>query len=329
VEFDDSIRIDLEHGHANAEVADYATVAYWYQTEPHAPLPPLPEPGERRVLEVKIPPESVLGEDLITRSEGALTVLAAPVPRADRYEVLVYPRGGPGTGTVSYRLPGRSPVRADLEFAEPNTILEAVSLGVTTASGNVELELSPSNSPPAAAVELRPVREWATEWNVVGPFPNPRVLGTELSSAVDSVYGPEEDPSLSSIYSLASGSRVGWRRATASPDGQIRLNPHFSPNEWVAAYAQAFLYSPREGEATLLFGADDAHVLWVNGDRVSERQGRHISRPDELEVRVSLRQGWNRILLEVVDLDGGWAFQMRVADPAGEYRWTARARVTP
>jgi hypothetical protein len=329
VEFDDSIRIELEHGHANTVVADYATVAYWYQTEPHAPLPPLPEPGERRVLDVNIPPAAVLGEDLTTRSEGASSVLAAPVPRADRYEVLVYPLGGPRTGTASYRLPGRSPVRIDLESAEPNTIREAVSLGVTAASDNVELELSPSNSPPPAAVELRPVREWATEWNVVGPFPNPRVLGTELSSAVDSVYGPERDPSLSSAYMLASGPRAGWHRATASPDGQIRLNPHFSPNDWVAAYAQAFLYSPREGEATLLFGADDAHVLWVNGNRMSERQGRHISRPDELEVRVSLRQGWNRILLKVVDLDGGWAFQMRVADPAGEYRWTASARVIP
>lgn len=187
--------------------------------------------------------------------------------------------------------------------------------------------MSPTGSPRPAAVEPRPVREWATEWNVVGPFPNPRILATELSPAIDSVYGPEEDPTLSAVYSLASGNQVGWHRVTASPDGQIRLNPHFSPNDWVAAYAQAFVYSPRDGEATLLFSADDAHVLWVNGDRVSERQGRHISRADELQVSASLRQGWNRILLKVADLDGGWAFQMRVADPAGEYRWTADDQV--
>jgi hypothetical protein len=74
----------------------------------------------------------------------------------------------------------------------------------------------------------------------------------------------------------------------------------------------------------LLFGADDAHVLWVNGERLSERQGRHMSRPDELEVAARLVAGWNRVLLKVANLDGGWAFQMRVADPEGVHRWAAR-----
>jgi len=55
VPFRDSIRVELEHGTENEEVADYATMAYWYQAEPHAPLPPLPPPGERLVQRVKIP----------------------------------------------------------------------------------------------------------------------------------------------------------------------------------------------------------------------------------------------------------------------------------
>jgi len=327
VEFEHSVRIELEHGHANSEVADYATVAYWYQTEPHDPLPPLPEPIDRRVLDVKIPPTAILAEDLIAAPQGSSPAFVVPVPLPDRYEVLIYPLGAPSTGTVSYKLSGRARVRVNLETGEPNTVLQPVSLGVTAALDSVGFEISPTGSPRPAAVELRPIREWATEWNVVGPFPNPRILATELSPAIDSVYGPEEDPILSAAYSLASGNQVGWHRVTASPDGQIRLNRHFSPNDWVAAYAQAFVYSPRDREATLLFGADDAHVLWVNGDRVSERQGRHISRADELQVSASLRRGWNRILLKVADLDGGWAFQMRVADPAGEYRWTADDQV--
>jgi hypothetical protein len=183
--------------------------------------------------------------------------------------------------------------------------------------------MGPAAAALPAALELRPVRSWATEWNVVGPWPNPHTLGTELSAAVDSSYGPEKDPSLTAAYTTPWSDRKRWKRASASPDGQVRLNPHFTPNEWVAAYAQAFLYSPVEQEATLLFGADDAHVLWVNGNRVSERQGRHISRADELEVTVPLVAGWNRVLLKVADLDGGWAFQMRVADPDGVYRWAA------
>lgn len=114
-----------------------------------------------------------------------------------------------------------------------------------------------------------------------------------------------------------------WKRVVASSDGQVRLNPHFTPNDWVAAYAQSFLYAPSGGDFALLLGADDAHTVWVNGERVSERQGRHISRPDDLELGVSLQAGWNRVLLKVADLDGGWAFQVRVADPEGRLRWSA------
>ncbi len=40
--FDESIRWTIEHGHANNFANNYASVAYWYQSEPHAPFPELP-----------------------------------------------------------------------------------------------------------------------------------------------------------------------------------------------------------------------------------------------------------------------------------------------
>ena len=45
--FTQSIRVSIEHGHANLQQNDYSSVAYWYQTEPHKPLPPLPPVAER------------------------------------------------------------------------------------------------------------------------------------------------------------------------------------------------------------------------------------------------------------------------------------------
>ena len=42
IRFNHSIRWTLEHGHANNFAIDYASVAYWYQTMPHSPFPPLP-----------------------------------------------------------------------------------------------------------------------------------------------------------------------------------------------------------------------------------------------------------------------------------------------
>jgi hypothetical protein len=45
--FEKSIRVTIEHGHANHRSDDWCTTAYWYQTEPHRPMKPLLPVAER------------------------------------------------------------------------------------------------------------------------------------------------------------------------------------------------------------------------------------------------------------------------------------------
>jgi len=45
--FDKSLRFTIEHGHNNNLTLDLASVAYWYQTEPHKVFPPLPDRAAR------------------------------------------------------------------------------------------------------------------------------------------------------------------------------------------------------------------------------------------------------------------------------------------
>jgi hypothetical protein len=47
VMFTKSIRVTIEHGHGNVHASDYSSVGYWYQTEPHAPFPPLLPAAQR------------------------------------------------------------------------------------------------------------------------------------------------------------------------------------------------------------------------------------------------------------------------------------------
>jgi hypothetical protein len=42
IPFTRSLRATIEHGHANHRSDNFFSVAYWYQTEPHAPFPALP-----------------------------------------------------------------------------------------------------------------------------------------------------------------------------------------------------------------------------------------------------------------------------------------------
>ncbi|HUY14938.1 MAG TPA: glycoside hydrolase family 172 protein [Terriglobia bacterium] len=48
IRFRKSIKVTIEDGHANLRSDNIYSVAYWYQLEPHEPLPPLP-PVERRI----------------------------------------------------------------------------------------------------------------------------------------------------------------------------------------------------------------------------------------------------------------------------------------
>jgi hypothetical protein len=47
ITFTKSIRATIEHGHANARSDNFYSVAYWYQSEPHAPFPVLPPVDQR------------------------------------------------------------------------------------------------------------------------------------------------------------------------------------------------------------------------------------------------------------------------------------------
>jgi len=47
ITFEKSIRVTIEHGHANHRSDNFYSTAYWYQTEPHAAFPALPAVADR------------------------------------------------------------------------------------------------------------------------------------------------------------------------------------------------------------------------------------------------------------------------------------------
>src|SRR5947208_9380055 len=57
ISFTKSLRATIEHGHADDRGDNYYSVAYWYQTEPHAEFPPLPpvERSEEHTSELQSP----------------------------------------------------------------------------------------------------------------------------------------------------------------------------------------------------------------------------------------------------------------------------------
>ncbi|MGD2294487.1 MAG: DUF2961 domain-containing protein [Candidatus Aminicenantes bacterium] len=73
--FQKSIRVTIEHGHANNRSDFFSSVAYWYQSEPHKPFPALP-PVEKRLPFALEPSEELIlpeWEELETETGSAYT----------------------------------------------------------------------------------------------------------------------------------------------------------------------------------------------------------------------------------------------------------------
>ncbi len=59
--FDKSIKVSIEHGTANEQEADYSSVAYFYQSEPHAPFPTFPTDASKLLPFMPPPPFKIMG----------------------------------------------------------------------------------------------------------------------------------------------------------------------------------------------------------------------------------------------------------------------------
>ena len=328
IPFRSSLRLELERGPADREGTDFATVAYWYQTEPHQPFPPLPSPGERKVPELLIPSGAIYRDDLDLFGTGAGTLrVTVPTPRPDRYELVVYPEASPGSAPpiVGVRGQGRPKRALDVSpsGAEPGDVLPGVIVDtVAVAGSSVEMELAAEGGIALpAAIHLRPIRHWAREWWVVGPWPNAAPGDSDPSPALDSVWGPELDPDPLQSYRLPNGGLSGWQAAEASAAGILRLGTQMPPGDQVSWYAQAFLSSPDDRSATLLLAADDPYQLWVNGQVARKQRARTAAPAYEQEVPTFLRAGWNQVMIKLAGAGAGWGLKLRAADPHGELRW--------
>jgi D-arabinan exo alpha-(1,3)/(1,5)-arabinofuranosidase (non-reducing end) len=76
IRFRKSVRVTVEHGHANNMANDYSSCAFWYQSEPHKPFPPLPPAPERRPR-VGSEPRDAAYREVQRLQEGALASLAS------------------------------------------------------------------------------------------------------------------------------------------------------------------------------------------------------------------------------------------------------------
>jgi len=153
--------------------------------------------------------------------------------------------------------------------------------------------------------EMEQYESYILVWLATGPFVE---KGKEGRAIFDKAF-PPEDPD---------AANVKWKRLTQGIGlWDINLEATFGSRDHCGAYMRTQIWSPKNQDARLELGSDDAIKVWLNGKLVHSNYANRGMSPRQDLVDVKLRHGWNELMLKVVDHEGGWTFCCRVRKPDG------------
>ena len=349
IPFRKSVIFTMEHGHNNKSVVDYATTIYWYQSEPHLPFPPLLKSGQLIPLRVVKPGNIIEAEHLNFNLNG---LTAATVDMSDwgpdwskNNQMVIY--GKPGAEfsltlnnleELYYNLTlfySRAPdfrndeiwvngeKRGTLSGYSPYILPDGkiVAKDIQNLNGSITMTFKVTGKVPDATgyntgidgILLEPVRKYIPDWFIIGPFPNRRLSETQRLG-IDSIYAPELEIDIKREYHGYDGKLVHWRYFRTPESGYFSLYKLVTPNELVVTYALTYIWSPDVRTESLFLGTDDGAKLFLNNKLLYRYLGVRVAEPDQVRLDLSLKPGWNKLLLKIENNFGGYGFYARLLD---------------
>ncbi len=285
VRFDRSIHWTTEHGGANdAPGSEYRALVFWYQHD--GPTPPAPDDEFRR---------------------------AWALPQAKPQAVEVAPRrmfaGRDATGSIPWPalpelqpLDGHAPLRVVFDAGDEQREV------MLPDPEHRELRLDSADfAARVTSVRVEPWLDAIRSWRLAGPFRPSRER-----AGVDEVFGPEQDASVEARYAVEGDGPRGWFPApTPGWTGYLDLMPCFTPRDHVVGYAATVVESPRDQDAVLVLGTDDATQVFLDGREVHRVKVLRGAGRDQDRVPVKLRAGAQLLLIKVENYLGGYGLYAR------------------
>lgn len=357
IPFRKSLLFTIEHGHANEEVIDMSSTAYWYQVEPHHDHSIL-QSSLRIPLREIIPNGCLEAEDLVFKSEqlkarivsmqehgpewsklkqllvegqpGSRFTLTTDNLLEEAYDATLYFTQGPDYGKATLEAGNVPPVQFDGYNSTVYPGGRITLKNLQTRDGKLAFTFTINGKQSQAtaynigldAIKLRPKRSFIPAWNLLGPFPNERESDI-LRYGLDTPYSPETEIDLSETHSGVDGQPIHWQKIRTPEGGYVSLWDKVEPYEFVVCYAVSYIYSDTEQEVPLLIGSDDGSKVFLNKEEKYRFLDVRIAAPDQDTVPLNLRKGWNELLLKIENNFGGYAFYARVIDRKKDLRFSA------
>ncbi|MBE7500558.1 MAG: HEAT repeat domain-containing protein [Verrucomicrobiales bacterium] len=154
--------------------------------------------------------------------------------------------------------------------------------------------------------QMHGMRGFLTDWQVAGPYGQD---GKDYTALFDIAFPPETNRD-----------EVAWKSMPTGTDPQrpwlLDLLKHLSGEQCVA-YLRTHLYSEEAEPARIEFGSDDGLKVWLNGQVVHTHNTARPLTVGSDPVNVTLKPGWNTLLIKVTQNNLGWECCARLVRPDG------------
>ncbi|MBN1479225.1 ADP-ribosylglycohydrolase family protein [candidate division KSB1 bacterium] len=152
-------------------------------------------------------------------------------------------------------------------------------------------------------VRVRKPEEFVRSWQIAGPYQQAGLQGNAL---FDVEFPPENKDA-----------QVKWQSLPPGEDGYVQpivpLDRIYDTTH-AAAYMKTQFRSDSTRPATLEIGSDDGVKVWLNDELVHALNIQRGVNPGEDKVDVTLKEGWNDLLLKVTQGEGGWGAVLCIVD---------------
>ena len=177
---------------------------------------------------------------------------------------------------------------------------------VRTAMAKVIAAAKGTASAAEAGRIIRQIDKFAdaiTAWRVTGPYMK---AGLKYDKLFDVTFAPE----------TAAAKGVTWRALPAGTDAKrpwiLDLRKAIGGDQR-AAYVLTWVHSATAQAARLELGSDDGVKAWLNGELVHAKNVARAAIPYTDKANVTLKAGWNALMLKITQNNVPWEFCARLA----------------
>jgi putative heme-binding domain-containing protein len=147
------------------------------------------------------------------------------------------------------------------------------------------------------------LRGYVTDFKVVGPFPG------DLKKP----FGPEKQFEATASFPVENSKEpLKWQPRSGKTNGYLDFKEVFNKDN-MAGYGLTYVYSPKSQKSILRLGANSHYQVWVNGNLVRSYEAAvRPNLPEQDEISVDLKEGWNPVVVKVVSKSKDHGFYLKV-----------------